>query len=149
MEAAAAVSGDQVSAGTGKDGVERRTQMKVVVAIDDSDGSFYGLKRALDNLFIPIATVGSATPKATLESSGMVFLVHVQPKFLEEYGHPIEAGGTVFDATAAELDTVKKAQEEASEALLCRALQMCMDKLVKAETIIVRGDMSSCGASAC
>lgn len=80
MEASAVVGGgDQVSAGT-----ERRMEMKVVVAMDDSDDSFHGLKWALDHLFIP-----TATP----ENGGMVFLVHVQPKVFE-YGYPLEAGGT-------------------------------------------------------
>ncbi|XP_028777575.1 universal stress protein A-like protein [Neltuma alba] len=132
MDATAVVGGgDQVSGGTGKDGAERRIEMKVVVAIDDSDGSFYALKWALDNLFVPMAT-----PEATLASGGMVFLVHVHPK-LFEYGYPVEA---VFHTTAAALDSVKRAQEEASGAILCRALQMCKDKLVKAETMILRGD---------
>lgn len=85
--------GDQVSAGTAEDGVERRMHMKVMVAIDDSDGSFYGLKWAIDYLFPTMATVGSATPEATLKSVGMVFLVHVQPKF-HEHGYPVGPTGT-------------------------------------------------------
>lgn len=75
--------GDHVSAGT-----ERRTQMKVVVGIDDSEGSFYGLKWALDNLLIPMANPEAAT----VASRGMVFLVHVQPN-LFDYGYPVEASG--------------------------------------------------------
>lgn len=73
--------GDQMRVGTEKD------EMKVVVGIDDSEDSFYGLKWALDNLFTNMATVGSATPEATLETVAMVFLVHVQPH-IGEYGYP-------------------------------------------------------------
>lgn len=72
------VSGDQVCEGT-----ERRMGMKVVVGVDDSKGSFYALRWALDNLFIPMASP---------ESGGMLFLVHVQPN-LFDYGYPVEPTG--------------------------------------------------------
>ncbi|KAF7818903.1 universal stress protein A-like protein [Senna tora] len=128
---------DQVSAGTRKDGVETRTtKMKVMVAIDESEGSFYALKWALHNLTAPsVGTpapdkAGSAAPEATLKTVGMLFLVHVQPS-LHEYVYPV--GPAV-------MDSVKKAQENRSAGILSRALEMCKDKLVKAETMIVTGD---------
>ncbi|KAI9121987.1 hypothetical protein K1719_006676 [Acacia pycnantha] len=75
--------GDQVSVGT-----ERRMQMKVMVGIDNSEGSFYVLKWALDNLLIPMAT----PEVATVASWSTVFLVHVQPN-LFDYEYPVEASG--------------------------------------------------------
>lgn len=92
---------DQMSAGAGRVGVEeeeeeeRRMKMKVMVAIDDSEGSFYALKWALDHIFVPMSTsVGAATPESSLdESVGMVFLVHVQPT-VHEYGYQVGPVGT-------------------------------------------------------
>ena len=92
---------DQIRAGAGNragEVEERRMKMKVMVAIDESEGSFCALKWALDNLFVAMASssAGAATPQphASLENEGMVFLVHVQPRFVE-YGYPIIGpGGT-------------------------------------------------------
>lgn len=78
-------SGDNVSAGV----VQSRMRMKVMVAIDESEGSFYALKWALDNLFTTMATVGEASSP---ENDGMVFLVHVEPK-VHNYVYPIGPGG--------------------------------------------------------
>ncbi|XP_020209192.1 universal stress protein A-like protein isoform X2 [Cajanus cajan] len=116
--------GYQVRAGAG----ERRMGMKVMVAVDESDGSFYALKWALDNLLTTMATVGDATP----DNEGMMFLVHVEPK-VHNYVYPVGPGGAV-------VDSVKKAQEERSTTILSRALKMCHDKLVKAESMILSGD---------
>lgn len=76
--------GEHVSLGA----EERGIKMKVMVAIDESDGSFYALKWALDNLFTTMASVGAATP----DNEGMVYLVNVQPK-LHNYVYPIGPGG--------------------------------------------------------
>jgi len=67
---------------------ERRMKMKVMVAIDESDGSFYALKWALDNLFNVMTTMEGTSS----ENEGMVFLVHVEPIF-HNYVHPIGPGG--------------------------------------------------------
>lgn len=86
--------GDQVRAGTQKDGVERRMKMRVMVTIDESDGSFYALKWALQNLIGPMAAVGApALDQNPQGNLGMVFLVHVQPK--PHYPvYPVGTGGT-------------------------------------------------------
>ncbi|KAK7278784.1 hypothetical protein RJT34_23820 [Clitoria ternatea] len=123
--------GDKV--GTGAE--ERRMRMKVMVAIDESDGSFYALKWALDNLITTMATVGEATP----DNEGMLFLLHVQPKF-QHFVYPIGTAGAAFYPASVVEDSVKKAQEETSAALLSRALQICHDSRVKAESIILNGD---------
>ncbi|XP_017415540.1 universal stress protein PHOS34 isoform X3 [Vigna angularis] len=107
---------------------QRRMRMKVMVGVDESDGSFYALKWAIDNLFTAMATVGEATE----ENEGMVILVHVEPK-VQNFVYPVGPGGAV-------VDSVKKAQEEKSASVLSRALKMCHDKLVKAESMILNGD---------
>ncbi|XP_061360741.1 universal stress protein A-like protein [Gastrolobium bilobum] len=123
--------GDHVSAGSG----ERRMKMKVMVAIDESDGSFYALKWALDNLFPTIATVGTATP----DNDGMVFLVHVESVF-HTHVYPVGPAGAASYPPSTVVDSVKKAQEERSAAILSRALQMCKDAQLKAESVILHGD---------
>jgi len=67
---------------------QRRMRMKVMVGVDESEGSFYALKWAIDNLFTAMATVGEATE----ENDGMVFLVHVEPK-VHTFLHPVGPGG--------------------------------------------------------
>lgn len=51
---------------------EKIKKMKVMVAIDESDGSFYALKWALDHLF---------GPETNPEELGTVVMVHVQQPF--------------------------------------------------------------------
>lgn len=68
---------------------QRRMRMKVMVGVDESDGSFYALKWAIDNLFTAMATVGEAT-----ENEGMVILVHVEPNKVQNFVHPVGPGGT-------------------------------------------------------
>ncbi|XP_057745654.1 universal stress protein PHOS34-like [Arachis stenosperma] len=135
-------------------------KMKVMVAIDESEGSFYALKWALENLFENMAskcyasTAEEAHAGMVENEGGMVFLVHVQPRFAE-YGYPIIGpNGFVYLMTIIIMriillttifaisveDYVRKSQEEASAAILSRGLHMCKDKKVKAETIILRGD---------
>lgn len=103
---------------------EKIKKLKVMVAIDDSDGSFYALKWAVDHLFVAIGVA----PETSLEEVGMVVLVHVQQPFQH------------FTVSAGPGGAVRKAQEENSAMLLSRALQLCKDKMVKAETIVLDGD---------
>ncbi|KAJ1423320.1 UspA [Sesbania bispinosa] len=92
-------------------------KMKVMVAIDESDGSFYALKWALDNLLNTMAIVGEATP----ENDGMVFLVHVEPIF-QNYVYPIGPGGAAFYPASVVVESVKKGQQEKSASILSRAI---------------------------
>ncbi|PNX59530.1 adenine nucleotide alpha hydrolase superfamily protein, partial [Trifolium pratense] len=78
---------DQVRGGA----EERRMKMKVMVAIDESDGSFYALNWALDNIF-NVMTSTSTIGTSTHENEGMVFLVHVEPIF-HNYVYPIGPSG--------------------------------------------------------
>ncbi|XP_058728372.1 uncharacterized protein LOC131600190 isoform X1 [Vicia villosa] len=115
----------------------KRMKMKVMVAIDDSDGSLYALKWALENLF-NVMTIMEDNATSS-ENEGMVFLAHVEPNF-QNYVHAIGPGGAAFYPASAVVDSVKKAQQEKSVTILSRALQMCKDKLVKAESVILNGD---------
>ncbi|KAK6139740.1 hypothetical protein DH2020_026500 [Rehmannia glutinosa] len=113
--------------------VERRTEalvenkMKVLVAIDESDGSFCALRWALDQLFSNYPV--SPGLELQQQEQNSITLVNVQPLF-QPFIYP---AGPVIDA-------VKKAQEENAANILSRALQMCRQKKVKAETLILQGD---------
>lgn len=52
---------------------EEKSKTKVLVAMDESDGSFYALKWALDHFFW--------YPIQPDQEPGMIILVHVQPIF--------------------------------------------------------------------
>ncbi|KAE8125273.1 hypothetical protein FH972_020103 [Carpinus fangiana] len=106
---------------------QKQKKMKVMVAIDESDGSFYALKWALDHLF---GSMGVA-PETNPEEVGTVVMVHVQQPF-QQYVFPAGPGGAV--------ESVRKAQEENAAAILSRALQLSKDKMVKAETLILNGE---------
>ncbi|KAA8518417.1 hypothetical protein F0562_015891 [Nyssa sinensis] len=110
---------------------EERKTMKVMVAIDESDGSFYALKWTLDNLFMSAL----ASPDLN-QDAGMITIVHVQQPF-QPYIYP---AGPVIYATTTVLESVRKAQEENTAAILSRALQICKDKPVKVETLILEGE---------
>ncbi|KAL6141593.1 hypothetical protein ACLB2K_059881 [Fragaria x ananassa] len=113
----------------------RRTKMRVMVAIDESDSSFYALTWALDHLFInPPRTVEGGEGEA-----GLVTVVHVTQPF-QHFVYPAGPGGATYYASASVVESVKKAQEESSAAILSRALQICKDRMIKAETLILTGD---------
>ncbi|KAL9428285.1 hypothetical protein AB3S75_030302 [Citrus x aurantiifolia] len=113
-----------------------KNEMKVMVALDESGESFYALKWALDNLF---GITGAVTPGTSDRGAGTVTLVHVQQPF-QHFVFPAGPGGAAFYATSSVEQSIRKAQEENSAALLSRALQICKDKNVKAETLVLTGD---------
>ncbi|XP_062166688.1 uncharacterized protein LOC133873003 isoform X1 [Alnus glutinosa] len=110
--------------------------MRVMVAIDESDGSFYALKWALDHLF---GSIGVAPETNRPEEVGTVVMVYVQQPF-QQYVFPAGPGGAAFYATSTVVESVRKAQEENAAAILSRALQMSKDKMIKAETLILKGE---------
>ncbi|KAL1545610.1 universal stress protein PHOS34-like [Salvia divinorum] len=101
---------------------EEQKRMKLLVAVDESEGSLYALRWAIDHLF-------------GLEQAA-VTLVNVQPIF-QPFIYP---AGPVVYATPAVIDSVKKAQEQNAAAILARALRICKEKEIKAETLILQGD---------
>ena len=65
-----------------------RKRMRIMVAIDESDGSFYSLKWALNHLVDDIAP----TNVPSQEESGLITLVHVQQPF-QHYVFPAGPDG--------------------------------------------------------
>ncbi|PIN14803.1 hypothetical protein CDL12_12563 [Handroanthus impetiginosus] len=112
--------------------VAAEKKIKVLVPIDESDGSFYALRWALDHLFHNYST--GLDPVE--QEQNTVTLVNVQQPF-QPFIYP---AGPVVYATTAMIDAVKKAQEENAANILSHALHMCKEKKVKAETLILEGD---------
>ncbi|CAL1370905.1 unnamed protein product [Linum trigynum] len=138
MEEAATVAGG----GRGEQTWRRPPPMKVMVAIDESDGSFYALQWVLDHLLGVGGIVPSNEP--SVEATGMITLLHVQQPF-HHHVYPVGPGGggaaAAFYGTSSSFqEGVRLAQAEASAALLARAMRMCSDKMVKAETLIMEGE---------
>ncbi|KAL9425516.1 hypothetical protein AB3S75_032469 [Citrus x aurantiifolia] len=106
---------------------KNKKKMKVMVAIDESAESFYALKWALDNLYV----ITDVTPEAS-NGSNVLTIVHAQQPFIP--------AGAAFYATSTLVENVKKAEEQSSAALLSRALQVCKEKMVSAQTLILDGD---------
>ncbi|XP_065856957.1 universal stress protein A-like protein [Euphorbia lathyris] len=105
-----------------------KKKMKMMVAIDESEGSFYALQWTLDNLINEPSIEG-----------GLITLVHVQQPF-NPAAYPIIPGGGAAFYTPTLVESVRKSQQDTSAALLSRALNMCSDKMVKAETLVLEGD---------
>ncbi|MCD7448279.1 hypothetical protein HAX54_040392 [Datura stramonium] len=90
----------------------------IMVAIDESEESFYALNWALDHLIN--------------NSTNIITLINVQLPF-SPMVYPAGPAPTVVEA-------VKKAQHENATRTLSRALHLCKQKTVKAETLILEGD---------
>ncbi|XP_042387736.1 universal stress protein A-like protein [Zingiber officinale] len=112
---------------------EFRKKMKVLAAVDESEGSLHALSWALDNLFP--SSSGDSPAAASL---GRLILLHAQQP-LQHFMHPV--GPSIY-ATSSVFESVRKAQEENSHHLLERAARLCSSKapLVKTETVIAEGD---------
>ncbi|XP_064963390.1 uncharacterized protein LOC135586128 [Musa acuminata AAA Group] len=121
------------------DGGGEDKKMKVLVAVEETEGSLYALSWALDNLFTSAGDVPDKT-----ESLGRLVLIHAQQP-LQHFMHPV--GPCMTDphhrsfsvlfavyATSSVIDSVRRAQEQNSRNLLERATQ------VEAEMVIVDGD---------
>ncbi|KAK9715903.1 hypothetical protein RND81_06G197600 [Saponaria officinalis] len=121
-------------------------KLKVMVALDESDGSFYALNWALKNLLTPKISFGPISGDID-ESVGlhdeqgcMLYLVHVQNSF-QSYVYPAGPGlHTAAFAASSVVESVRKAQAEISATILERALTFCRHSKVRAETLILEGD---------
>uniref|UniRef100_A0A1J3ECH6 Universal stress protein A-like protein n=1 Tax=Noccaea caerulescens TaxID=107243 RepID=A0A1J3ECH6_NOCCA len=110
---------------------------KMIVAIDESDTSFYALQWVIDHFSNLLTT----TAAADAEVNGMLTVVHVQSPFHHFAAYPAGPGGaTAVYASSTVIESVKKAQQETSAALLGRALQMCRAKQIRTETMVLEGD---------
>ncbi|XP_072992310.1 uncharacterized protein [Typha latifolia] len=116
-----------------KVGGEDKKMMKILVAVDDSQGSLYALSWAIDHL---LTIAGTATAAAAAAELGSLILLHAQQP-LHHYMYPV--GPEVY-ATSSVIESVKKAQEENSRNVLNKALHICQEKGIRAESIIVDGD---------
>ncbi|KAM7261769.1 hypothetical protein ACFE04_020846 [Oxalis oulophora] len=132
------------STGNFMEEVKNNNKMKIMVGIDDSDVSNYALSWVLNNLgslmVSPISTntdIGTAT--STRRDYPLLNLIHVQPP-VHHYVYPAGPGRSGLYTSPTVMDTVKKGQEENSAALMTRALEMCRQKMVKAESLILTGD---------
>ncbi|XP_058105761.1 universal stress protein A-like protein isoform X2 [Magnolia sinica] len=108
-----------------------KKKMEVLVAIDESEGSFYALKWVLDRLF-----PSSSPSDQQAQERPTLILLHVQQPF-QHYIFP--AGPAVY-ATSTVVESVRKAQEQNSSLLLARALEACQGRMVEIETLILDGD---------
>ncbi|KAL3830165.1 hypothetical protein ACJIZ3_018967 [Penstemon smallii] len=111
----------------------KNSKMKVLVPIDESDGSFYALKWALDHI---VSNSASGNSEPHDQDPNTITLLHVHP-FFQPFIYP--AGPAVY-ATPSVIEAVKKGREESAAAILSRALHICKQKKIKAETLILEGD---------
>ncbi|KAL1204727.1 Universal stress protein A-like protein [Cardamine amara subsp. amara] len=103
---------------------------RIMVAIDENDSSFYALQWAIDHFSNLLLTTEAV-------QGGTLTLVHVQSPFQ----FPVGPGfPTAVYASSAMVESVKKAQQEASTALLSRALQICRPQKIRTETLALEGD---------
>ncbi|KAF8109522.1 hypothetical protein N665_0095s0089 [Sinapis alba] len=113
------------------------TTKRIMVAIDESDSSFYALQWVIDHF----STLLMSTEGAAEEEGGLLTVVHVQSPFHHFAPFPAGPGGaTAVYAPSLMIESVKKTQQETSAALLSRALQMCRAKQIRSETLVFEGD---------
>ncbi|XP_076940174.1 uncharacterized protein LOC143609255 [Bidens hawaiensis] len=121
---------DVKTMGDGEDTAEQKAAMKIWIAVDESDGSFYALEWALDHLF--------GHYEVDKESPFAITVVHVQPPFQPTYtALPV---GPVLFATSGMRDSVVKAEEESAAKILARAAELCDQHKIKAEYLVLRGN---------
>ncbi|CAD5322776.1 unnamed protein product [Arabidopsis thaliana] len=111
------------------------TTKRMVVAIDESDSSFYALQWVIDHFSNLLLTTAAADAE-----SGMLTVIHVQSPFNHFAAFPAGPGGATVYASSSMIESVKKAQQETSAALLSRALQMCRAKQIRTETLVLEGE---------
>ncbi|KAJ3702420.1 hypothetical protein LUZ61_006125 [Rhynchospora tenuis] len=113
--------------------MERMNRKVVMVAVDESQESLYALSWAIEHLFP--APMTPQDPYEVVIGTALVVL-HVQPPV---HNH-IHSVGPAVCATPSLIESVKQAQEESSKEVLSKALLICEEKGVKAETVLVEGD---------
>ncbi|KAL0719719.1 hypothetical protein Bca4012_069043 [Brassica carinata] len=138
---------DQATAGKETSAVEKQQETteaeaptltitkRMMVAIDESDSSFYALQWVIDHFSNLLMTTEAAEAEG-----GLLTVVHVQSPFHHFAAFPAGPGGATVYASSSMIDSVKKTQQEASAALLSRALQMCLAKQIRTETLVLEGD---------
>uniref|UniRef100_A0ACD6A0N2 Uncharacterized protein n=1 Tax=Avena sativa TaxID=4498 RepID=A0ACD6A0N2_AVESA len=102
------------------------TGMKVVAAVDASEESLHALSWALDHV-VRLHPGGAS-----------LVVVHAQHR-ADHFVYPVAAHGLTYAPTTA-MDSMKKAQEENSRKVVARALDLCMQRQVRATAAVVEGD---------
>ncbi|KAJ0263852.1 Usp domain-containing protein [Hirschfeldia incana] len=110
------------------------TTKRIMVAIDESDSSFYALQWVIDHFSTLLMTTEGAEAEG-----GLLTVIHVQPPFHHFAPFPAGPGATVYPPSLM-IESVKKTQQETSAALLSRALQMCRAKQIRSETLVFEGE---------
>ncbi|KAK9078576.1 hypothetical protein SSX86_002633 [Deinandra increscens subsp. villosa] len=113
---------------------KQKTTMKVVVAIDESEGSLYALQWALENLYLH----PTPPPPAEEEAAAVITVLYVQPHF--QPPHTAVPVGPVIFATPGVMDSVKKAQEQSASQVVSRASKLCQQHMIKGDVMVIRGN---------
>ncbi|KAJ0263851.1 Usp domain-containing protein [Hirschfeldia incana] len=111
------------------------TTKRIMVAIDESDSSFYALQWVIDHFSTLLMTTEGAEAEG-----GLLTVIHVQPPFHHFAPFPAGPGATAVYPPSLMIESVKKTQQETSAALLSRALQMCRAKQIRSETLVFEGE---------
>ncbi|KAF2556871.1 hypothetical protein F2Q68_00017911 [Brassica cretica] len=111
------------------------TTKRIMVAIDESDSSFYALQWVIDHFSTLLMTTEGAEAEG-----GLLTVVHVQRTFHHFAPFPAGPGATAVYPPSLMIESVKKTQQETSAALLLRALQMCRAKQIRSETLVFEGE---------
>ncbi|KAK1389758.1 Adenine nucleotide alpha hydrolases-like superfamily protein [Heracleum sosnowskyi] len=115
---------------------EQKKKLKVLVAIDDSELSFYALQWALDNLFKNLGNDQSSMDM-NQQDSGTLTVAHVMSPF-HHYAFPAAEPGVYAANTVVE--SARKGQSKLAAGILDRAVKLCKEKNVKAESLLLEGD---------
>ncbi|KAM0937162.1 putative universal stress protein A family [Dioscorea sansibarensis] len=107
---------------------EEKKGMRVMVAVDESDASFYALSWTLDHFM----AASSATARL-----GSLVVVHVQQPF---HQYILPAGAVTVYVPTAVTDSMRKAQEHNTANVLSRAIKVCEERNVTVETLVMDGE---------
>ncbi|XP_066341617.1 uncharacterized protein [Miscanthus floridulus] len=109
--------------------------MKVLVAVDDSDGSRHALAWVLDHLFPAAEQQHEEEP----QPPPALVLVHAQEPLRHVMMYPVGPGSAVYGAPSM-MEWVRAAQAENARNLLDRANRICNRRGVSSEGVMVEGD---------
>ncbi|GAB2272542.1 hypothetical protein Dimus_007365 [Dionaea muscipula] len=109
--------------------------MKVMVAVDESEGSIHALNWVLT--YLPLGGGGGGGDPG---ETSTLYLVHAHHAF-QTYIYP---AGPVVYSTPMVMESFTKAEAENSQRILAEALQRCteknMAKQIKTETMMLQGE---------
>ncbi|WVZ59068.1 hypothetical protein U9M48_009269 [Paspalum notatum var. saurae] len=110
--------------------------MKVVVAVDDSDGSRHALAWVLDHLLV---AEQEPEPEPERQPPPELVVVHAHEPLRHIVMYPVGPGSAVYGAPSM-MEAVRAAQAESARGLLDRAKRICQRRGVAAEAVAVEGE---------